>query len=238
METHAQHYHHIPGKGWRHYFYEFLMLFLAVFCGFIAENLREKRVEHHRERQFMASMVKDLQADTAMVNYVLKDSIRVNGFDSLVRILLLPSIPKMDVRKAYQLNAKYIFAVNQVFFARNTMTQLKNSGNMRLIKNRILVDSLNLLDNYRALCDVQMEEYTHAYRQTCTAEGQIFDFANYVLHADTSSTFMTKDITHLHAMAFNILIQQGSLDSYHSMLKEYLGYCDHVIFLIKKEYDL
>ena len=42
METHAEHLHHAPGKKIRHYFFEFLMLFLAVFCGFIAENWREQ----------------------------------------------------------------------------------------------------------------------------------------------------------------------------------------------------
>ncbi len=41
MDTHAHHLHHAPGKRIWHYFYEFLMLFLAVFCGFLAENFRE-----------------------------------------------------------------------------------------------------------------------------------------------------------------------------------------------------
>ena len=36
METHAHHLHKAPGKKWTHYFFEFLMLFLAVFLGFIA----------------------------------------------------------------------------------------------------------------------------------------------------------------------------------------------------------
>jgi hypothetical protein len=31
---------HTSRKKWTHYFWEFLMLFLAVFCGFLAENLR------------------------------------------------------------------------------------------------------------------------------------------------------------------------------------------------------
>jgi len=39
MEVHA--HTHIPTsreKKWTHYFWEFLMLFLAVFCGFLAET--------------------------------------------------------------------------------------------------------------------------------------------------------------------------------------------------------
>jgi len=35
MEIHA--HSHTPRKKWTHYFREFLMLFPAVFCGFLAE---------------------------------------------------------------------------------------------------------------------------------------------------------------------------------------------------------
>ncbi len=57
MEIHASHLHHAPGKKIWHYFFEFLMLFLAVFCGFIAENWREQLQEHQREREFIHSIV-------------------------------------------------------------------------------------------------------------------------------------------------------------------------------------
>jgi hypothetical protein len=39
MEVH--HHAHTARKKWTHYFWEFFMLFLAVFCGFLAENQRE-----------------------------------------------------------------------------------------------------------------------------------------------------------------------------------------------------
>src|SRR6266850_2142191 len=47
METHAQHLHNVPGQGWKHYFFEFFMLFLAVTLGFFVENLRENIIETH-----------------------------------------------------------------------------------------------------------------------------------------------------------------------------------------------
>jgi hypothetical protein len=62
---------HIPtsrGKKWKHYFWEFLMLFLAVFCGFLAENQREHIIEHQREKKFARRLVSDLQQDTAFLN--------------------------------------------------------------------------------------------------------------------------------------------------------------------------
>ena len=48
METHAHHLHKAPGKNFWHYFFEFFMLFLAVFCGFLVENYREHKVENER----------------------------------------------------------------------------------------------------------------------------------------------------------------------------------------------
>ena len=69
METHAHDLHKAPGHGWKHYIFEFLMLFLAVFCGFLAENQREHIVEHQREKEYMKSMLEDLKHDTSEFQY-------------------------------------------------------------------------------------------------------------------------------------------------------------------------
>jgi hypothetical protein len=49
-------------KKWTHYIWEFIMLFLAVFCGFLAENFREHQVEHRREKSYIKSLVKTLNS--------------------------------------------------------------------------------------------------------------------------------------------------------------------------------
>ncbi len=67
MEVHA--HTHTARKKWTHYFWEFLMLFLAVFCGFLAENFREHKIEHKRARQFAISLVNDLSGDTVGSTY-------------------------------------------------------------------------------------------------------------------------------------------------------------------------
>ena len=63
MEVH--HHSHTSRKKWTHYFWEFIMLFLAVFCGFLAENFREHQIEHKRAKQFARSLLNDLKEDTA-----------------------------------------------------------------------------------------------------------------------------------------------------------------------------
>lgn len=65
METHAHHLHKAPGHGWKHYFFEFFMLFLAVTPGFLVENGREHYVERQRGKEYVHSFCKDLAMDTA-----------------------------------------------------------------------------------------------------------------------------------------------------------------------------
>src|SRR5258705_9749886 len=90
MEVHA-HTHtvdldsHRCKKKWTHYFWEFLMLFLAVFCGFLAENIREHRVEHKRAKQFALSLLSDIKADTAALNIAIGYGQRkMTAIDSMV----------------------------------------------------------------------------------------------------------------------------------------------------------
>src|SRR6188472_4668773 len=83
MEVHA--HTHTPRKKWTHYLWEFLMLFLAVFCGFLAENQREHMIENQRERKFISSLVKDVELD--IVSLRQAEDIRkkyANYYDSLI----------------------------------------------------------------------------------------------------------------------------------------------------------
>ncbi len=75
METH----HHAAKSGhekkWQVYLSEFIMLFLAVFAGFIAENIREHFVERAREKEYIVSMVEDMKyikADKVQKAHMIK----------------------------------------------------------------------------------------------------------------------------------------------------------------------
>src|SRR4026207_734742 len=86
MEVHA--HTHTARKKWTHYFWEFLMLFLAVFCGFLAENFREHQVEKRREYQYIHSMIDDVKLDTiALKGILIRRLRRKEMFDSLSLLL-------------------------------------------------------------------------------------------------------------------------------------------------------
>ena len=65
MEVHHHPHNAKTEKHFKHYLFEFLMLFLAISAGFLVENLREHYVEHKREKVFINSYVEDLKQDTA-----------------------------------------------------------------------------------------------------------------------------------------------------------------------------
>ena len=140
MEVH--HHAHTPRKKWKHYFWEFLMLFLAVFAEFLAENTREHYIEHMREKQFMRSLHNDLKNDTAELGKTLF-VIRRNlvHLDSMLVILTSKTVSDSMLIKAY---GHTFPAMNNIRIVLNdrTITQLKNAGNMRLIRSRKVNDGI------------------------------------------------------------------------------------------------
>jgi hypothetical protein len=142
MEVH--HHTHAP-KRWNQYIWEFLMLFLAVFAGFMAENWREHVVERHREKQFMISMASDLKKDIQEFDSLLKKrNIREIQIDSLNFILRSPD-PDQFGRELYfysrYLPRPFVFYPNDA-----TIQQLKNSGNLRLIHKQTITDTILAYD--------------------------------------------------------------------------------------------
>jgi hypothetical protein len=136
METHANHLHPTPGKKWSHYFFEFFMLFLAVFCGFLAENFREHQLENRREYQFIRSMIDDVKLDTMALRGILTRRLRRKEmFDSLS--LLLNSSQRDNYVSRLYFFSRHIQRLSPVIFTYNdrTIQQLKNGGNMRVIRN-------------------------------------------------------------------------------------------------------
>ena len=143
MEVHHHgHVHH--QKKWKEYLYQFFMLFLAVFFGFLAEYQLEHVIENQREKKYIKSLIEDLKTDTAKINSNLKrfdilsaqrDTIMqlfpalVNGFNST----LYRNFPAM---KGYP----------DFIYTDGTIQQLKNSGGLRLIRKLEITDSIMAYD--------------------------------------------------------------------------------------------
>ena len=177
MEVH--HHAHDPAaphhkKNWKSYFWEFLMLFLAVFCGFLAEIQVEHYAEHRREKQFMVTMLDDIKSDTALLSDCVNFWNRINNdIDSVAKAIQLPG-SRTDMVNVYRhLNN----ALNYYGFRYNdrTIAQLKNSGSFRLIREKDVANKIILYDQLNLNAMVTIEaQHNLIYMQTLTLRNKVF----------------------------------------------------------------
>ncbi len=175
MEVH-HHAHTGHGKKtWKEYFWEFLMLFLAVFCGFLAEYQLEHKIERDRLKKFMYDMTKNLEYDRTRIainlatNYSLRSSL--DSFRNEIQHTLLG---KANIKKLYF----YAFTASgfgQVVFNKSTITQLRNSGQLRLVENDSLTNEIiDYYDRKVYASELYCQYFTDSQNELETEKRNIF----------------------------------------------------------------
>ena len=141
MEVH--HHSHTPRKKWAHYFWEFLMLFLAVTLGFFVENQREHYIEHKREKVYIRSMIDDLKLD--IIEFTNENAERgqaIQMYDSLARLLNEKERNQDQQQRMYFLARMSVRLSPFPIMNDRTFEQLKSSGNLRLIRHKEIADRI------------------------------------------------------------------------------------------------
>ena len=130
------------------------MLFLAVFCGFIAENQREHFMDHRREKKYISSLVRDVRRDTANISNLLTQ------YDMLLRNCDSVLSNFSDARKFASGWSRSFLSILRGYpdfiYTDQTMQQLKNAGGLRVIRNKAAIDSIVAYD--AAVRDILIEE--------------------------------------------------------------------------------
>jgi hypothetical protein len=247
MEVHA--HTHTPRKKWTHYFWEFLMLFLAVFCGFLAENQREHMVEHQREKQYMNSLTTDLKGDTATIRYVISFCLtKFHGMDTLAQLLNKDILNNDDEKELYYLNSHYAANVSFMVFNERTIKQLLNSGNLRLVRKQGTSDSI--INYYGQFMDVikgQEEVYNEMSKRLLFSTEEIFDRSASMTKMNADSSFyqdirqekmklITKDKNVLRKYSQMIITARGMLANYLSMLFDMKKTGENLLVFLENEY--
>ncbi|MBD0332171.1 MAG: hypothetical protein ICV66_05910 [Chitinophagaceae bacterium] len=133
MEVH--HHTHTSRKQFKHYLFEFLMLFLAVFLGFLAENFREHQVEKERGKQYIESFYEDLKRDTARIysSSIRFDDTKINTLENLNACY--DTVSKNMQATPCLLDIIKVSAINRPFkWTDRTLNQLANAGGFRLLQ--------------------------------------------------------------------------------------------------------
>jgi len=252
MEVHA-HSHSHGKKTWKNYFWEFLMLFLAVFCGFLAENQREHYVEHQREKQFIQTLLQDLGNDTVNFNRsisVFKSN--VERFDSLKASIKDPQTQE-DILNAYKAST-LPQSFSSFNYSDRTIEQLRSAGNFRLIRNSAVSDALIEYDRYIRNTYLETEKILSDLSVSLgEKQNEIFDY-------DLLNYFISKNWQQRQSITLDSLVKQPKLlidneqklQQYYNSFGMWRNWCRRVtnhssdakksviklMALVKKEYHL
>jgi len=140
MEVHKHPHHVTHKKKWGEYVLEFFMLFLAVFLGFVAENIRETSVEHEHEKQFAIELYSEFYADS--IGFTQKLNARLdkeNDCDYLYSYIKDSSLTELP-KAFYPAYTIVFYLINSYTFEPKdgVLSQLKSSGSLRYFKDPAL----------------------------------------------------------------------------------------------------
>ena len=229
--------HHKP-KKFKEYLLEFLMIFLAVTMGFLAESLREHFGDKEKEREYVASLVQNLRDDTARFH----DVIRANK-KKMDALGLLAGLRQKDMSDSANRRLLYKYAKWIAFYSMfrgndATMLQLKNSGGLRYIRRDHAADSIA---NY----SVQITYVYSAEQSYVQGTQAAIDAAEEVVELDPPGDggpavwpVFTKD-PHQWLVFFNkVYAEKGWTENYVRNMEERLPLAERILVFLQKEYDL
>jgi len=174
MEVH--HHAHTPDpdkhrgrKKWTHYFWEFLMLFLAVFCGFLAENQREHGVELRRAKVYGANLYEELKKDTVSINNAIEGTRLIAGKLDTFCLYSTEKTKRHITNGMLYYYGSYATLLWVYTSDNTTIKELQSSGNLRIMSNDIS-EKINVygkllseLENEYALTKTEFEKMEELY---------------------------------------------------------------------------
>jgi hypothetical protein len=174
MEVH-HHPHAHEKKNWKAYFWEFLMLFLAVFCGFLAEYQLEHKIEKDRGKEYAYTLYEDIKIDTSALKDLIRENqfvtAKIDTFRFMVQHYPIESIPSGNWYYYGRFGTRYL----QISFQDATLQQLKNSGGLRYFKNKKVIDAIARYDQSCRRLLTQMEFQNPFYADILRYKDKLFN---------------------------------------------------------------
>ena len=255
MEVHA-HTHTAPAHGgtgrkkWTHYFWEFLMLFLAVFAGFLAENKREHYVEHQREKQYMSSLVQDLKEDTTYLKKVITThDLSLKMIDTLIALLKSKN-RNHSVKEIYYLARIIPFRDQAILLHDKTFEQMKSSGSLRLIQSSFALKNISdYYEDYKWISAGPSIMEIRNRQELFLSLEKVFDMGVFqeMIHSldpftpdypKTDPVLFSNDEREINSVCARYHFMYGTKKVLFSSAKNLFNSANNLIQLLKKEYHL
>ena len=241
------HHAHTARKKWTHFFWEFFMLFFAVLCGMLAEYKLEHIIEHQREKKYIVSLIKDIELDImSMQGSYESKNLQIRYFDSLKNLL---KDGYENHLSDFYFYARQITRLTNFQYHDRTIQQLKNSGNLRLIRNQNAADSITVYDNEKIRAALLQQEGELEMRRFISYNllGKIFDPFTWNDMTDTTGkinrpvinpSILTNDPLLLNEFGFKVVTLRGTLSATNRTIVTAIKSAESLIELLQKEYSL
>lgn len=234
-------------RNWKGYFLEFIMLFLAVSLGFMADNFREKTSERNKEIGYIQSMIEDVEEDRVNIKEVINvNTQRVKSLDSL----LIKCFNFSGYRKeVLELNEHFIQVLTHPEFlapAELTMQQLKNAGGMRLIKSKNSINDIIRYDTKLKKIENQQLYYENYQNKAIDKGTKIFNIQKLLFAIRNPNNdlkpehfeLLNDDKSELKIFGNNVAMYKGIIEYYVKLLTETNKQGEVLIQTLKSEYKL
>ncbi|HWC53635.1 MAG TPA: hypothetical protein VG676_08640 [Chitinophagaceae bacterium] len=201
MEVHKHPHHEEHQKNWRSYLLEFFMLFLAVFLGFIAENIRERIVENKRGEEYIHSFTEDLKKDTAqfrgLISFLTIQDSMTNNMKSCY-----DSITHSVTSTACLTNIlKNLAGFPDFVYTDRTIQQLKNAGGLRLITNKAVADSIIIYDGMVRRQLIHQDALEGLQQKSIDAIKSMIDFHSFnAIYMGEPRSFVLPEMNDIHLL--------------------------------------
>lgn len=141
----------LTGKRWKEYALEFIMLFLAVTLGFLAENYREEYGERERELELARSLYNEMNADSVDLSKAIAARAKKEYYLDYLYTNYTGDSDIDSIQKKHQVALMIGLASTSptIFEPRNAIiNQLESSGMLRYFKDeKIQADLHNIINS-------------------------------------------------------------------------------------------
>jgi hypothetical protein len=223
------------------------MLFLAVFCGFLAEYQLEHKIEKDREKQFLNSLLADLHDDvTSLQETIEVEGMGITKLDTLIYLLNRPELAKQHGDQLYYV-ARVGPRSNPFGTNSRTFDQLKYSGGFRLIRNAEASNKIMGYYNQLSLIRLLEDNYNHEFDNYKRIGAKILDPGilrrqekddGRIQRSDDNPSLLTFDAGMLKELGFHTLQMNGSRRSKLVLLGNMKKSGEDLIAYLTKKYHL
>lgn len=253
MEVQKHPHHVMHSKKWSEYVLEFFMLFLAVFLGFVAENIRENISKHEREKQIMEMMAEDLKSDNVQLDSIIKINQTIyDKMDTMRKLVYAEThapLPDSSIKKLYYFFRFYSLNIRRFNGTPRSLNLFDKNDAFTSLKKQNVAASISEYFDLEARTLTQWEAF-RTYQFSAYDVGEtIFDpelLENYVatrnedLFIQSTQKFelMTSDKKTLQLYAGKLSVAAEVYRGYINRLKQLKISAANLLALVKKEYHL